>query len=59
MFVDRLVRLGVYLGLVLAVVVFLAMDAKDDPRRLVSIFGVFVLLLFGFLFSTAPRKVSL
>lgn len=51
--------MGVYLGLVVAVVVFLVVDAKDDPHRLISIFGVFVLLLFGFVFSKAPGKVSL
>ncbi|KAK3879293.1 hypothetical protein Pcinc_016123 [Petrolisthes cinctipes] len=54
---HRLVRWVVWLGLLLGVLVFLVMDTKDDPRRLVSVFGVFVLLLFGFIFSKAPRKV--
>ncbi|XP_066975382.1 uncharacterized transporter HI_0519-like [Macrobrachium rosenbergii] len=53
----RLVQFFVYIGLLAAVGVFLYFDTKDDPQRLVSLFGVFVLLLFGFLFSTAPRKV--
>lgn len=53
----RVVRWLVYLGLVAAVAVFLAFDAWEDPHRLVSLFGVFVLLIFGFVFSTAPRKI--
>ncbi|XP_068208642.1 uncharacterized transporter YutK-like [Palaemon carinicauda] len=53
----RLVQFLVYIGLLAAVAIFLYFDTKDDPNRLVSLFGVFVLLLFGFVFSTAPRKI--
>ncbi|KAK4304462.1 hypothetical protein Pmani_023585 [Petrolisthes manimaculis] len=54
---HRLVRWLFCLVLLLSVVVFLGLDTRDDPRRLVSVFGVIVLLLFGFIFSKAPRKV--
>ncbi|XP_069158264.1 uncharacterized transporter YutK isoform X2 [Procambarus clarkii] len=54
---NKWVRWGVYVGLVGSVVTFLVVDSRDAPRRLVSLFGIFVLLLFGFVFSVAPRKI--
>lgn len=53
----KVVRYIFYGGLIAAVAVFLFFDARDEPHRLISLLGVFVLLLFGFLFSTAPRKI--
>ncbi|XP_050738242.1 sodium/nucleoside cotransporter 1-like [Eriocheir sinensis] len=53
----RVVRICLGLGLVLAVAIFVVADSWHEPHRLISLFGVFVLLLFGFVFSTAPRKV--
>lgn len=53
----RLVRIAVYAVLIVAVVIFFIVDTSDDRQRLMSILGVFCLLLFGFIFSAAPRAV--
>ncbi|XP_042225316.1 solute carrier family 28 member 3-like isoform X2 [Homarus americanus] len=53
----RWVRWALYLVLTVAVGAFLIWDTIDDSERLQSVFGVFVLLLFGFTFSRAPGKV--
>ena len=48
-----------YLVLVVGALVFLGVDARHDLGRLQSLIGVVVLLLFGFIFSVAPKKVSI
>lgn len=53
----RVLRLGVYVGLLLIVFLFLLVDAWHETHRLISLFGLFVLLFLGFIFSKAPRKV--
>lgn len=56
---NRWVPWVFFLVLVTGAVVFLVVDSKDDPRRLQSLIGVVVLLLFGFVFSIAPKKVCI
>lgn len=53
----RVVRLATYVTPLLAMLIFVIADAWHEPHRLISLFGVCVLLVFGFVFSTAPRKV--
>ncbi|CAH1781845.1 unnamed protein product, partial [Owenia fusiformis] len=49
----------VCLLLVLAgIVVFLVMDAGQEPKRLVSAGGMVVLIMYGFLTSTNPSKIK-
>ncbi|XP_045133798.1 solute carrier family 28 member 3-like isoform X2 [Portunus trituberculatus] len=57
MFRYRFLSWGGYLVLVLTAVIFVIADSWHEPHRLISLFGIVVLLLFGFVFSTAPRKV--
>ena len=40
-----------------AVSIFLLVDTREEPRRLVSALGVLVLVLLGFLFSRHPAQV--
>lgn len=47
----------IYLVLVVGAVVFIGVDARNDLRRLQSLIGLVVLLLFGFVFSVAPKRV--
>lgn len=53
----RFISWGSYFVLVLIAVIFVIVDSWHEPHRLISLFGIVVLLLFGFVFSTAPRKV--
>ena len=39
------------------VIVFVIYDAQSEWERLNSLYGIVVFLIFGFLFSKAPRKV--
>ncbi|XP_042225314.1 sodium/nucleoside cotransporter 1-like [Homarus americanus] len=43
--------------LLVGVAVFLGFDAQDDVRRFQGLIGLVVLILFGFVFSIAPRKI--
>lgn len=58
-FWDRMpyVQYAVYAVLASGLLAFLIVDAWEEPERLISLFGLFVLLLLGFVFSYAPRKV--
>lgn len=47
-----------FLVLVIGAVVFIAVDSKDDRLRLQSLIGVVVLMVFGFVFSIAPKKIK-
>ncbi|CAG0893810.1 unnamed protein product, partial [Darwinula stevensoni] len=55
---KRWVVVGIYVVLLGAVAVFLGFDTKDDRRRLISVGGICVLILLGFIFSKNPRKVN-
>ena len=46
-----------YILVTAAVIVFYVVDTADDRRRLISLIGLFALIVFGFIFSKAPRKV--
>ncbi|CAG0891715.1 unnamed protein product, partial [Darwinula stevensoni] len=56
--VFRYAPFGGHFGFGLAVAVFLIVDTKEDRRRLISIIGIFFLVLFGFLFSKHPDKIK-
>ncbi|XP_076035894.1 putative transporter YutK isoform X2 [Oratosquilla oratoria] len=58
-FWEKLViRIIVYAVIVLAIIIFLSVDASHEPERLRSISGLLLLILFGFVFSKAPRKIN-
>ncbi|XP_045133390.1 solute carrier family 28 member 3-like isoform X1 [Portunus trituberculatus] len=46
-----------FLVLVVGALVFIGVDSRHNMQRLQSLLGVVVLLLFGFIFSVAPKKV--
>ncbi|XP_063860890.1 solute carrier family 28 member 3-like isoform X2 [Scylla paramamosain] len=46
-----------FLVLVVGALVFIVVDSRHNVQRLQSLLGVVVLLLFGFVFSVAPKKV--
>ena len=50
---------GSYLLVVLIFAIFIFVDTADDPRRLVSAFGVLVLIGLGFIFSKHPGKIHI
>ena len=39
--------------------IFVYVDTADDPRRLVSAFGILVLIGLGFIFSKHPGNLSI
>ena len=45
---------GSYLIVLLIFAIFIFVDTADDPRRLISAFGVLVLIGLGFIFSKHP-----
>lgn len=47
-----------YFAVVAAIVIFLAIDAADEPERLISAAGILVILLFGFTCSAHPGHVK-
>nr|XP_053631826.1 solute carrier family 28 member 3-like [Cherax quadricarinatus] len=51
------VRMALYLVLLAILVVFLALDTRHDPKRLQSVLGLIILLLFGFVFPELRGKV--
>lgn len=51
---TKIVLIGVAIA---AFAIFLAFDTIDSRRRLQSLIGIGVLLLFGFVFSKNPTKV--
>ncbi|KAF4532951.1 hypothetical protein B566_EDAN000639 [Ephemera danica] len=54
---KRLFRLGVYLTIIAAIVIFLIFDTAGDRYRLVSCTGVFSLIFLGFIFSKYPGHI--
>eukprot|EP00092_Neocalanus_flemingeri_P002179 GFUD01002319.1.p1 GENE.GFUD01002319.1~~GFUD01002319.1.p1 ORF type:complete len:652 (-),score=150.80 GFUD01002319.1:85-2040(-) len=48
---------GAYLTVLVVIAVFIFIDTADDPRRLISAFGILVLILLGFIFSKHPGYV--
>ncbi|CAG9573732.1 unnamed protein product [Danaus chrysippus] len=42
----------------LAIALFLYWDTRDNPQRLISLLGLSVLLLLGFLFSLHPGRIN-
>jgi len=55
---SRATRVVVYLALVAALVTFLVIDTADERDRLISFLGLVVFILFGFVFSKHPSRVS-
>nr|CAD7577803.1 unnamed protein product [Timema californicum] len=53
----RLFRVAISLLVLAALVVFLVLDTVGSRERLVSFFGLVVILLFGFVFSRHPTQV--
>eukprot|EP00095_Tigriopus_kingsejongensis_P009513 snap_masked-scaffold624_size122968-processed-gene-0.7 protein:Tk09513 transcript:snap_masked-scaffold624_size122968-processed-gene-0.7-mRNA-1 annotation:"hypothetical protein DAPPUDRAFT_306527" len=53
---DWICGLG-YLVVVLAVAIFLVIDAWEEPERLISAGGIVIIVLFGFLCSAHPGHV--
>ena len=47
-----------YFLVVAAIVIFLAIDARDEPERLISGAGIIVILFFGFVCSAHPGHVK-
>ncbi|XP_045538454.1 solute carrier family 28 member 3 [Papilio machaon] len=45
-------------GVLAAIGVFLYFDTRDAPERLISLLGLFVLLLLGFVFSAHPGRIK-
>jgi hypothetical protein len=45
---------GAYLIVPLIFAIFIFVDTADDPRRLISAFGIMVLIGLGFIFSKHP-----
>uniref|UniRef100_A0A914X902 Concentrative nucleoside transporter N-terminal domain-containing protein n=1 Tax=Plectus sambesii TaxID=2011161 RepID=A0A914X902_9BILA len=52
------VRWGVYLAVVAAIAVFLAIDTRNDRSRLLPLGGWLMFVCILFLFSTNPAKVN-
>ncbi|XP_026736887.1 solute carrier family 28 member 3 [Trichoplusia ni] len=46
------------LAILAAIAVYLYIDAKDDPERLIALLGLGLLLLLGFVFSANPGRVN-
>ncbi|CAG5053190.1 unnamed protein product [Parnassius apollo] len=46
------------LAILAAIVVFLYFDTKDSPERMISLLGLIVLLLLGFVFSASPGRIK-
>lgn len=51
-------RVTFYSLIVGALVVFLVLDTADERERLISFVGLLSLILFGWIFSRSPSKVS-
>lgn len=49
--------MAVGMTLLLALIIFFLVDTAGERHRLISLIGLFLLLLFGFIFSKAPRKI--
>ncbi|XP_013176838.1 PREDICTED: solute carrier family 28 member 3-like [Papilio xuthus] len=45
-------------GVLAAIAVFLYFDTRDAPERLISLLGLIVLLLLGFVFSAHPGRIK-
>ena len=56
-FCFRYLRAAAYLLPLVAIIVFLVLDASDNIERLQSCIGVIVLLVLGFVFSRYPGQV--
>ena len=50
---------GAYLIVLLIFAIFVFVDTADDPMRLVSAFGILVLIGLGFIFSKHPGNLSI
>ncbi|GAB6028853.1 hypothetical protein CHUAL_004655 [Chamberlinius hualienensis] len=50
-------RWAVYIVLIGSITAFLVVDAKDHYNRLISVSGIAVLILLGFLFSKYPHRI--
>ncbi|CAH2056454.1 unnamed protein product, partial [Iphiclides podalirius] len=46
------------LAVLVAIAVFLYVDTRDSPERLISLLGLIVLLLLGFVFSASPGRIK-
>ncbi|KAB0791711.1 hypothetical protein PPYR_03511 [Photinus pyralis] len=55
---NRAVTIATPLAIAVAIGVYLAIDTSDNRQRLVPLLGLFVFLLFGFLFSKHPRQIK-
>ncbi|KAH9636911.1 hypothetical protein HF086_011747 [Spodoptera exigua] len=51
-------RWCVVLAVLGAIAVYLFLDTRDNPGRLVSLIGLFIILLLGFVFSAHPGRVN-
>ncbi|XP_031329881.1 solute carrier family 28 member 3-like isoform X2 [Photinus pyralis] len=54
-FSNRTARITTHVAIAVAIGVYLAIDTSDNRQRLVPLSGLFVFLLFGFLFSKHPE----
>ncbi|XP_071453938.1 uncharacterized transporter YutK-like isoform X2 [Hetaerina americana] len=54
----KVFQLAIYLAPLGAIIIYLAVDAKDSRLRWISFLGLLVLLLIGFIFSRHPSKVN-
>jgi len=50
-------KVAAYLLPLVAIIVYLGLDASDNLQRLQSCFGVIVILILGFVFSRYPGQV--
>ncbi|CAB3241958.1 unnamed protein product [Arctia plantaginis] len=55
---SALFRWCLSLGILAAIGLYLFFDARDEPYRLISLLGLFILLLLGFVFSAHPGRVN-
>ncbi|XP_022816844.1 solute carrier family 28 member 3-like [Spodoptera litura] len=46
------------LAVLAAIAVYLFVDTRDDPSRLISLIGLFIILLLGFVFSAHPGRIN-
>ncbi|XP_063835920.1 solute carrier family 28 member 3 [Ostrinia nubilalis] len=53
-----LFRWGFVLAVLAAIAVFIYFDTKDAPDRLISLLGLGILLLLGFVFSANPGRIN-
>jgi di/tricarboxylate transporter len=48
----------IYVIILIAIITFLIIDTEESRRRLISILGIIVILVLGWIFSKYPGKAS-